>query len=1042
MIGRNPKTGAPIKIMKSDLSLWKDRKTLVYKTTGPSTSEDDRWNRYDLVVSECSEELMAWKPHVVVLTTYNPLVEAWLETDAAKKMRFILISTKVIEAIGDEAFQAFGLGNVLCLEEFPTIFPYLGGEWDGSVEDAVVCAALVFRYVRLVGVNSRHPRMLKLQLSSRFSVFSSEEIRPPEPLVLIQQYYKPTQTKRQKELERCLKKNLENPFVDKIILFMESNDIQLPHDEKNKIQKVPLKARLTYADCIDAVQKHVGAGSIVAFANTDIYLDAITSRTLWSIDLHDTVLALLRYEDELDPADAKIFGPRPDSQDTWILHSDSIMERTWKQENFRIPFGQAGCDNAVLVEFLRARFRISNPASSIRTFHVHKSEIRNYDPRNIVDREVYMYVEPTGLHELDPTYSWSGWAEKVVPYEPLTRRLNATNPKMLLTFVAQMNRNPEFLWSPDSPNEYVPPVGQDRLIDLSGGVFVSPTGLVYGYSKLYVGATEAQKKAWSENAISHLMPAQQCESMMAFPLDEKWVDQPPLYTLFYLSRVLLQKKTHPTASFWCKKSHSLLPSFNLFKWPNPGGHLLHHGPQTQAFADSIVGRTAYSVRIQKPEIEALRSSLVVPWTSSMDTTKIIVLVRDTAHIKDAIEDDLRKIAISLEFTVRILDANASPTKWQDALEGASHVVISTSEKNLKVPAWASLWMAPKGASILELQEDREPSDQLVHLSAAADLKWTLLQYSRSTADGFRKFVVSEFTKWIEKEAGVAVKVEEVAAVPGLPIVSVPPKSMRYGFFGHKGDSFRELVDLWAEHGLVQKKEDASLTLCWLGPVGTTLLYDRPTYEWLDRTTEKELEFKLLLAGNPAPMAKKSKPWIFWARQPRLVESLVEQGVCNKGYDERTESLVFYGRIENDKQGQHRQNVDGWNALCSQFSMPVGAQQAYALGPEEYLKALANSRFGLSLRGYGPKCNREIELVAMGCVPVVAEGVDMDNYCEPFVKGVHYLRTTSPEDAAAQMKAIDATKWQEMSTACKEWWKRNASAEGSWNRTKELALTNI
>ena len=121
----------------------------------------------------------------------------------------------------------------------------------------------------------------------------------------------------------------------------------------------------------------------------------------------------------------------------------------------------------------------------------------------------------------------------------------------------------------------------------------------------------------------------------------------------------------------------------------------------------------------------------MPWTSTLDAAaRIIVLVRDTSHIKDTVEEDLRKVAFSLKFTVRILEANASPTKWQDALEGASHVVLSTSEKNLKVPAWASLWMAAKGASILELQEDREPSDELVHLSAAADLKWCLLQYSK------------------------------------------------------------------------------------------------------------------------------------------------------------------------------------------------------------------------------------------------------------------------------------------------------------------------
>ena len=132
----------------------------------------------------------------------------------------------VIDEIGHDRFETFGLGNVLCLEEFQTMFPYLGAPWDKTEEDAIVCSAIVFRYSRLIGISPLHPRMQKLKLKST-SIRLFETFSPPEPLVLIQQYYKPLQAKRQKELEFCLTKNLENPLIDKIILFMELNEFIL-----------------------------------------------------------------------------------------------------------------------------------------------------------------------------------------------------------------------------------------------------------------------------------------------------------------------------------------------------------------------------------------------------------------------------------------------------------------------------------------------------------------------------------------------------------------------------------------------------------------------------------------------------------------------------------------------------------------------------------------------------------------------------------------------------------------------------------------------
>ena len=88
-----------------------------------------------------------------------------------------------------------------------------------------------------------------------------------------------------------------------------------------------------------------------------------------------------------------------------------------------------------------------------------------------------------------------------------------------------------------------------------------------------------------------------------------------------------------------------------------------------------------------------------------------------------------------------------------------------------------------------------------------------------------------------------------------------------------------------------------------------------------------------------------------------------------------------------------------------------------------------------MRGYGPKCNREIELLAMGTVPILMEGVDYTNYYEPLVKNVHVFVVKNAKEAADLMNQISPETWQMMSDAGKEWWRRNSSIEGSWSRTK-------
>jgi hypothetical protein len=175
------------------------------------------------------------------------------------------------------------------------MYPFLGQPWDGTVEDAIMCATIIFRYNRLIGLTPGHERIQKVQFSDlKLSVFETHVA--PESLVLIQQLYKPADKLREKELKKCLEMNLACDFIDQIILFVESENLAIPADPQKKIKQIPLKTRLTYAHCIDTIQNLIGANSLVAFANADIYLNQ-TWRSIWSVNLADIFIGLLRWEE-------------------------------------------------------------------------------------------------------------------------------------------------------------------------------------------------------------------------------------------------------------------------------------------------------------------------------------------------------------------------------------------------------------------------------------------------------------------------------------------------------------------------------------------------------------------------------------------------------------------------------------------------------------------------------------------------------------------------------------------------------------------------
>lgn len=173
---------------------------------------------------------------------------------------------------------------------------------------------------------------------------------------------------RQQELNTCLQKNIDNKLINKIYLLL---DQPLTKDETNfseKIVPIYLRSRPLYNTIFDLMTIYQGQDDYGAIANSDIYFDE-TIKEVYKYN-HNICLALTRYEVENTGIR---FLNRKDSQDVWIVKG--------KPKAVKGDFGMGipGCDNAIAWRFEQAGYHVINPSFTIKTYHLHSSQKRNYD---------------------------------------------------------------------------------------------------------------------------------------------------------------------------------------------------------------------------------------------------------------------------------------------------------------------------------------------------------------------------------------------------------------------------------------------------------------------------------------------------------------------------------------------------------------------------------------------------------------------------------------------------------------------------------------
>jgi len=178
---------------------------------------------------------------------------------------------------------------------------------------------------------------------------------------LITSYFMSGNPERQKELDFCLNSNLNNKSFTHKTILVDTPITQL----STRCDLQYIHARPTF----DTFFHFAKPDMWNVVCNSDIYFDE-TIELLNQRNKKEFV-ALCRYD--VNRHGKVSFFNRRDSQDTWAFYGRL-------NENMKADFeqGRAGCDN-VLLNIAKNFYKLSAPALTIKTYHLHNSNVRTYN---------------------------------------------------------------------------------------------------------------------------------------------------------------------------------------------------------------------------------------------------------------------------------------------------------------------------------------------------------------------------------------------------------------------------------------------------------------------------------------------------------------------------------------------------------------------------------------------------------------------------------------------------------------------------------------
>jgi hypothetical protein len=196
---------------------------------------------------------------------------------------------------------------------------------------------------------------------------------------------------RLKEFKFCIKKNLDNPIVEKVYVVWEENANKVPPNEYQplgdpfplddehlflnhpKVKVWPWGGRPTYSDFFRFARDEHLEGKVIAIHNTDIWFDETLA--VGETIPENVIYAVTRYNvGQGGLLSGLQGGGRGGSSDTWIFR---FPLRPFDAD---ILLGVIGCDSYFCQKAFEAGIFVANPCLSIRSYHQHHVALRNDTP--------------------------------------------------------------------------------------------------------------------------------------------------------------------------------------------------------------------------------------------------------------------------------------------------------------------------------------------------------------------------------------------------------------------------------------------------------------------------------------------------------------------------------------------------------------------------------------------------------------------------------------------------------------------------------------
>ena len=733
------------KLLNLSAPTIRNQRTLIHLQNQNTTVN---WSKWDAVVTSI-KSYNHWSQYNakivgIIITELTSNVDLALDQlfKISKQIPMILLSQNVL-ALKSEQYWSENFDNVLNLDNILQHYPFITNPWSGTIDDAVAIMALLCRYNRVVDCQLSDLRATQFQSI----ITSSHGIIPNETWVFTQ-FFKHKDSKRHAEIKECLVKNCACLDIDKILLINEKDY----SDEFNKIpgskkiEQVVSGRRLTYANFLQCVYDIVPNNVFTVLCNADIYFgDSL--QDLHKINMNDKMLALLRWDVPSSglESDAKIFGPRADSQDTWIFLSDSIKARKWDYNKFNFQLGQAGCDNAFAGHILRQKFVISNPAVSFKTYHLHNTNIRNYDKKDYIRSDIYINIAPTFVidtkQETTPTRKPDTISNELASFE-----VKSSSMSNEITYCTMLEKEGRYKWEPSVENHYF-----EAAIPVYkwNNVGVTPNGLVYDLYSIYKGkhAEDTRFNYWAGANVDILTPLQKRNKMFAIPFKNTDVfKHPDMYILNYVSRCARLLKQYPGTSFWIPPHFAEYMEY--FDWGTEQLNGVYFDENTCCWADEVVGFLPgpSSSELASEDIDALRA-LHPSWVQK-PIEKVCAVVIGSNITQQFADEQISKFLHdkSEEWSVRYV--YESDHASYDSLMGASLCIFIGGQKSNKI--WAKLWALPKECCVIEFQQELLIDGEFQHLAHVAGFKSWVLLLSKGSNTDVQEQIMEQLEKWFKK----------------------------------------------------------------------------------------------------------------------------------------------------------------------------------------------------------------------------------------------------------------------------------------------------